>query len=166
MSNLKDTYKKVTNATVGKCDFFLTRWRPRDVTFAKCGLVYSFRFFKFYPWPRLTPTSAAMHYGNVQVENCLWELVNNRCLPCNTFSNGIPFYFSIISFWLLTDLLSPLQNHAPRATPITSPACGIVHGENGTLHNVDNVADLPINFITSVSGTFVSDNLFKIYFCN
>jgi hypothetical protein len=35
--------------------------------------VYLFIFYPhlttLYPWPRLTPTSAAMHYGNVQVEN-------------------------------------------------------------------------------------------------
>jgi hypothetical protein len=56
------------------------------------------------------------------------EFVNNRCLPCNTFSHVILFYFSTISLWLLTNLLSQLKNHAPHATPITSPACSIVEG--------------------------------------
>jgi hypothetical protein len=61
----------------------------------------------------------------------LWEFVNNRCLPCNTFSYVILSYFSTISLWLLSDLLSPLENQAPRATPITSPECGVVHGVLG-----------------------------------
>jgi hypothetical protein len=69
--------------------------------------------------------------------HCLWGFINNRCLPCNTFSYVILFYFSTISLWLLTDLFSPLKNHAPRATPITSPACGIVDGET-TLRNHGN----------------------------
>jgi hypothetical protein len=47
----------------------------------------------------------------------MWEFVNNLCLPCNnTFSYVILFYLSTISLWLLTDLLSPLKNHAPSAT--------------------------------------------------
>jgi cellulose synthase/poly-beta-1,6-N-acetylglucosamine synthase-like glycosyltransferase len=58
----------------------------------------------------------------------------NPCIACESLSiTGafraiLLFYFSTISLWLFTDLLSTLKNHAHHATPITSPACGIVDG--------------------------------------